>query len=130
MRYGVNNNIAVFITPPRRVALVAFLYSAAVMAAITAMPFFVFNQLGGGAMMAGLFAGIQALGYAMTSLASSRFVARAANGLSWAVLGSLGFMIFMCAMPLFRHPWVCGALFSLGFTMSAFAWPAFHSYVG
>ncbi len=116
--------------PPRRVALIGFLFSAAVTSAFTAMPFFVFNQLGGGAMMAGLFAGVQAAGYAATSLVSSRFVARAHNGLSWGMLGSLGFMLFVCAMPLFRHPWVCGALFTAALTMTAFAWPAFHSYVG
>ena len=124
------DNTAPAFTPPRRVALVGFLFSAAVTSAFTAMPFFVFNQLGGGAMMAGLFAGVQAAGYAATSLVSSRFVARAHNGLSWGMLGVFGFMLFVCAMPLFRDPWVCGALFTAALTMTALAWPAFHSYVG
>lgn len=94
------------------------------------MPFFVFDYLFGGAMMTGLFAGVTAAGYASTSLVSSRFVARARNGLSWAMAGVIGFTIFMCAMPVFRMPWLCGALFAMSFMMTALVWPAFHSYVG
>lgn len=108
----------------------AFLFSAAVTAALTAMPFFVFNQLHGGAMMTGTFAGIGAAGYALASLLSSRFVARASNGLYWAIFGVIGFMLFICATPLFNNPWVCGVLFCCAFIMTACVWPAFHSYVG
>lgn len=117
-------------TPPQRVALMAFIFSGAVTAAFMAMPFFVFNQLGGGALMSGLIAGIQAAGYALTSLLSSGFVARAKNGMTWAMVGVAGFMVFICMMPAFRNPWICGALFSAAFTMSALAWPALHSWVG
>ncbi len=125
-----SNNNYLWATPPRMVALVAFLFSAAVTAAITAMPFFVFNQLGGGAMMTGMISGITAAGYALTSLLSSRFVAHARNGLSWAIIGAIGFSFFICAMPVFRNPWLCGALFGGSFVMTALVWPAFHSYVG
>jgi MFS family permease len=125
-----SNNKYLWATPPRMVALVAFIFSAAVTAVITVMPFFVLNQLNGGAMMMGLFSGVSAAGYALASLVSSRFVARAQNGLVWAIIGSFGFMAFVCAMPAFRNPWICGACFACAFIMTALAWPAFHSYVG
>lgn len=123
-------NKYIWATPPRMVALVAFIFSAAVTAVITVMPFYIFDQLGGGAMMTGLFSGVSAAGYALASLVSSRFVARAQNGLVWAIIGGTGFTAFVCIMPAVRNPWLCGALFACAFVMTALAWPAFHSYVG
>lgn len=116
--------------PPDRVALVAFLFSGAVTAAIMAMPFLVFNQLGQGAFLSGIYSGSQALGYTLAALISAPYVGRSRNGLAWGTLGITGFMVLMCAMPLFRNPWVCGILFSGASTLSALAWPCFHSWVG
>lgn len=118
------------ISPPDKVALVAFLYSAAVTAAIMAMPFLVFKQLGQGAVLSGIYAGAAALGYTVAALASSGYVGRSKNGMTWGTIGVLGYMALMCAIPFFRNLWVCGALFTGASTVSALAWPAFHSWVG
>lgn len=116
--------------PPDRVALVAFLFSGAVTASMMAMPFLVFNQLGRGAFLSGIYSGSQALGYTLAALISAPYVGRSKNGLAWGTVGIVGFMVLMCAMPLFRNPWMCGALFAGAFTLSALAWPSFHSWVG
>lgn len=118
------------LAPPDKVALVAFLFSAAVTAAGMAMPFLVFNQLGRGAVLSGIYAGSQAVGYTVAALASSGYVGRSRNGMIWGTVGIVGFMALMCAMPLSRDIWICGLLFSGAFTVSALAWPAFHSWVG
>ncbi len=94
------------------------------------MPFFAFYQLNGGVVMAGLFSGAQAVCYTTVSLLSSRFLARANNGLLWALIGVSGFVICLGAMPVHHHPWFCGIMFSSAFIFSAFAWPAFHSWAG
>lgn len=119
-----------FIAPPDKIACVAFLFSAAVTAAFMAMPFLVFNQLNRGAFISGIFAGLQAVGYTVAALASSNYVARAKNGLVWGLFGVSGFMILIGAMPFSGSVWVAGGLFAGAFTMSAFAWPSFHSWVG
>ncbi|OQC08932.1 MAG: Major Facilitator Superfamily protein [Candidatus Hydrogenedentes bacterium ADurb.Bin101] len=119
-----------FLMPPAKVALISFLFSAATASATMVMPFFVYNQLGRGAFLSGVFAGTQALGYTVLSLGSANYVARAKNGLSWGVIGIFGYMVLMCAMPLFRSPWVCGTLFCVACTVSALAWPCFHSWAG
>ncbi|NLN92505.1 MAG: MFS transporter [Candidatus Hydrogenedens sp.] len=117
-------------TPPQRVALVAFLFSGAVTSALLVMPFFLLNQMGRGATLSGIFIGVEALGYTLASLFSARFVARARHGLNWSLFGVTGFLIFLSAMPAFRTPLLCGFCFVGAFTFSAFAWPAFHSWVG
>ena len=117
-------------TPPQRVALVAFLFSGAVNSALLVMPFFLFNQMNQGATLSGIFIGLASLGYTLASLFSSRFVARARHGLNWSLFGVTGFLIFLGAMPAFRTPFLCGFFFVAAITFSAFAWPAYHSWVG
>lgn len=117
-------------SPPNRIAYIAFLFSAAVTASFMAMPFVVFNQLGKGAFVSGIFAGVQAAGYTIASLISSPFVSRTKHGLLWGLVGVAGFMLFMTAMPFFKVVWMCGAMFTLAFTLSALAWPSFHSWAG
>ena len=114
----------------RRMYLAAFLVDAAVMVAMTATPFFVFNQLGGGAAMSGLFGAVSAAGYACMCLVSSRFVSRAKHGLRWAYFGLTLYTVLICLMPVFRRPVVCGALAGGANVGMAFVWPALHSWIG
>jgi len=114
----------------RRMYLAAFLVDAAVMVAMTATPFFVFNQLGGGAAMSGLFGAVSAAGYACMCLVSSRFVSRAKHGLRWAYFGLTVYTVLICLMPVFRRPVVCGALAGGANVGMAFVWPALHSWIG
>lgn len=125
-----NTAEAVFLTPPDKIALIAFLFSAAVTSATIAMPFLVYNQLGRGALLSGIFAGAQGIGYTASALVSSKYVTRAKNGLIWGVIGIIGFTVFMSIMPLFRTPWISGFFYAGAFTFSALAWPALHSWAG
>lgn len=117
-------------SPFVRLCLVGFLFDFAIMAAITVMPFYVYNQLGGGAAMSGAFGGVQAAAYALTCLVSSRFVQRSRYGLRWAYTGMILFMALVPALAWNRSPWLCGAQGAAGFGSLALVWPAFYSWLG
>lgn len=117
-------------TPRVRMYMVGFLFDFAIITAITAQPFYVYNQIGGSAAMSGVYGGIQAVVYALLSLASSRFVHKTGNGLVWAYTGMLIFAVFVPGMMFFRDPWICGVMGVVGFGALAICWPAFYSWVG
>ena len=125
-----NTECVGYLTPPDKMACVSFLFSAATASASMVMPFLVYNQLGRGAFLSGIFAGAQAVGYTVMSLMSANYVARAKNGLIWAIIGICGFTALLSAMPFFKNPWICGSLFCGACTLSALAWPCFHSWAG
>jgi predicted MFS family arabinose efflux permease len=110
--------------------LVGFMTDFAVMAGITALPFFIFNQLGGGAAMSGAFGAVQNIAYAGTCIVASRYVSRAKNGLHCALAGMIVFTLLFGALPFFRGHWLCGAIATVGFGALALVWPALHSWVG
>ncbi len=116
--------------PHRRIYLAAFLLDAAVMVGVTVLPFYVFNQLGGGAAMSGAFGAAFAAAYATTALLSSSVVSRAKHGINWAIMGATGFTVTFSLLPFFRVPLLCGGLVALSNFWCAFAWPAMHSWIG
>jgi MFS family permease len=117
-------------TPHLRICLAAFLFDGAVMTGLIATPFFVYNQLGGGAGMSGLFGAGQAITYALTCMAMSGRIDRARNGLHWALAGIACFSVLFCMMPFFRAPWICLAVTGVAWCFLALTWPALHSWVG
>lgn len=117
-------------TPHVRICLAAFIIDGAVMIALIALPFFVFKQLGGSVAMSGAIGASQMAGYALTCFLVSGVVSRAKNGLHWALLGFSLFTLFICILPFFRNPWVCGAIVTVAFSSQALIWPALHSWVG
>lgn len=117
-------------TPHLRICLAAFIIDGAVMIALIALPFFVFQQLGGGVAMSGAMGAAHMAGYALTCFLMSGVVARAKNGLHWALLGFSLFTLFICILPFFRNPWICGAIVTAAFCSQALIWPALHSWVG
>ncbi len=117
-------------SPHYRICYIGFLFDFAIMIAMIATPFFVYQQLGGGVAMSGAFGASQAAVYLLTCLIASRFVSKAKNGLYFALVGVAVFTTFFCGMSFFRNPWLCGTLAALAFGSLALAWPAFHSWVG
>ena len=113
-----------------RICLVAFLVDFAVMVMITVLPFFVFNQIGGGAAMSGTIGGAQAACYAIVCLVSAGFASRAKNGLTWAKFGVTNFAVFSCVLPMFRSPVLCGIIATVAIGSLGLVWPALHSWVG
>ena len=97
---------------------------------VTALPFFVFDRLGGGARMSGAVMAVHALAYAACSLTSSGFVSRARNGLVWAMVG-IGLMAFVFPVAvLVRNPYVYLLISTPGYAGLALAWPALWSWLG
>jgi len=116
--------------PHRRHYIIGFILDCAIMTAMTASPFFIMRQLGGGPDMLGIIAAAQALGYAILCLLSQSFIARAKHGLNWAILGVSVCAVSFCVMPIFSNPWAFGIFSTIGMTSLALVWPALHSWIG
>ena len=116
--------------PHLKICLAAFLVDFAVMIGITALPFYLYNQVGGGAALSGGVGAVQAASYAAACLASAAFVSRAKNAIHWAMAGVSLFALFSCLVPATRNPWLCGAWATLAMASMALVWPALHSWVG
>ena len=101
-----------------------FLLDGALAIAMTAMPFFVYQQLGGTEAMSGVFGGLSGAAYAFFCIVMSRYIARADNVLHWAMGGIAVYAVLFTAMGFVRHPWVCGALYAFAFGAMALVWPA------
>lgn len=113
-----------------RMFLAGFVLDFAVMAGLTATPFYVIDKLHGSAGMLGAFGGAQAAAYALVCLVSSGFVHRAKNGLLWAVFGVSLFTLVYAPIPLLRNPVLCCVAATAGSGALGFVWPALHSWVG
>ncbi len=110
--------------------IVGFLADAAVMVAIIATPFFIYNQLGGGAAMSGTIGAVHMAFYATACVVAARFVSRAKNGLNWASSGMVIFMTAYAIVPFLRSPVALGLVSGVAFGSMALVWPALHSWVG
>lgn len=97
---------------------------------VTVLPFFVFDKLGGGARMSGIIMAIQAIAYAAVSLVSTRFVARAENGLVWSFIGIAMLGILFSVAVLVHEPVLYTLISTVGYAGLALAWPALWSWLG
>ena len=116
--------------PHQRMYLCAFLMDCAIMMGFTVVPFFVMRQLGGGARMVGTIAALQSISHAAGSLISSPFVARAKNGLHWALAGIAGYAFLFCLAHMLCHAYLYVALTMLGCAFMGLLWPALWAWMG
>lgn len=116
--------------PHQRMYLAAFLLDFCVMVGLTAMPFFVYDKLHGGAAMSGAIGAAQMAAYAVGCLVSSAFVSRFCGGLKWATNGVIVFVLLFSLVPLFRTPLLCGGMSTAAFLGLALAWPALQAWIG
>lgn len=110
--------------------MAGFILDFAIMIAITVIPFYVYNQLGGSELMSGVIGGIQSVCYATTCLVSSRYVGRTRHGLRWAYAGMTLYLLLMPLMLISRNPWVAGGISVVAWGGLAIVWPAFYSWIG
>ena len=68
--------------------------------------------------------------YAAGCLLSAGVVARAVNGLRWALAGVAMFAALFVVVPWVKAPVLCGAMASLPFIGLALAWPALQAWLG
>ena len=97
---------------------------------MTAVPFYIYDHLGGDAKTSGFVGAIQSASYALVCLASSRFAARSERGLLWALLGSAIFaLIFPLGILVKDVRWlVACSILAMGGT--ALFWPAMQAWLG
>ena len=108
----------------------AFCMDVALSAAFTAMPFFIFHQLGGDAGTSGAIAAAQSVTYGIGCLLSSPFVARTKDSIRWAVIGGTAFAILFPAATFAGSAPVFAVISVAGLGMIALYWPAVQSRVG
>lgn len=116
--------------PHYRQFAAAFLFDFAMVCALTASPFYIYNELQGEAGMSGVVTGIQWGFYAIASLVSSHYVGRLSNGLVMAVIGAAGFAVLFPLGVLIANPYFYTVLSTLGMMCAALFWPAMQSWVG
>jgi MFS family permease len=107
-----------------------FFADLAVMVGLTVTPFFVFNQLHGGAALSGVFASGQAAAYAGTCLLSSLLVSRVKNGLILAKVGIAFFALFYAFMPFSTSTFSAWLASVLANAALGLYWPAMYSWLG
>ncbi len=130
MTRGKAYTLAPMFKPHYKICFVGFLLDFAVMVGITAIPFFLYQRLGGGAAMSGAFGAAHSAAYAVCCIVSAGMVTRARNGLNWAFLGVAVYTIGIGLMPFFNTPIPCLVVSSVAHGGLALAWPALHSWVG
>ena len=107
-----------------------FLLDAALSIAMTAMPFFVYTELGGDEATSGYIGGASSAAYAAACIVLTRFVSRAKNGLHWAVAGMVIFAVLFVSIVFLRQVWLCGVLCAAAFSCMSLVWPALHAWIG
>lgn len=110
--------------------LSAFLLDFSVAIGLTAVPFFIFERLQGGAGLSGLVGAVQMALYALGCLVSAGFVSRARNPLHWALSGIGIFAVLFALAPTVTTPAGCLIVSSLPFLGLALAWPAMQTWLG
>jgi MFS family permease len=118
------------INPIHRHYTAAFCLDLAFMMGFTALPFYVFKELGGGAAMSGVIGGGLSLSYAFVCIVGGRLVTKASNSLHVASLGALGLSLFFFLASFSRDPIVFALLSMCGMGSMAFAWPTLHAWLG
>jgi len=116
--------------PHHRLYLAAAFLDCAMMVGVTALPFLIMHRLGGEALMTGVIMALHSVAYAAVSLASSRFVERARNGLVWAVVGVVDIGVLFSLACLTDNPYLFSLVSTIGFAGLALAWPALWSWLG
>jgi len=110
--------------------LAAFLLDFSVAVGLTAIPFFIFERLGGGPTMSGVIGALQMGIYALGCLCSATLVTRSKNGLFLALIGVTTFILPYTLLPWVTSPLLCAVATSLPFVGLALAWPAMQSWLG
>ena len=108
----------------------SFVLQTAHMAAMTLIPFFCFQHLGGRERSAALIYGVETLSLGMTCFLSAPFVSRWKNGLFGCLIGSLGFGIFYFFASFSKSVTAFCVLTGIAMSFFALAWPAMQSWLG
>lgn len=108
----------------------SFLLQASMMVAMTLIPFFTFQHLGGRERAAALAYGVQTLCLGVTCLVSAPFVSALKNGLICCLIGSVGFGVFYSAAVFTTNVTTFCILTGLSMVFFALAWPALQSWLG
>jgi MFS family permease len=108
----------------------SFLLQTSHVVALTLIPFFTFQHLGGKERAAALVYGVQTLSIGATCFLSAPLVSKLRNGLTCCLIGAAGFGIFYCGAMFATCVWVFCVLAGIAMAFFALAWPAMQSWLG
>ncbi|WP_263367406.1 MFS transporter [Edaphobacter bradus] len=108
----------------------AFLLQLAMMIAMTVIPFFTFQHLGGRERAAAMAYGVQVLSLGVACLLSASFISVLPNVLLCCLIGSAGFGVFYSTAILARNVISFCVLTGMAMLFFALAWPALQSWLG
>ena len=117
------------IKPETQHYLGSFMLQTSHSIAMTLIPFFTFQHLGGKERAAALVYGVQTLSLGATFFLSAPLLSKLRNGLTCCLIGAAGFGIFYCA-SMFASVAVYCVLASIAMAFFAIAWPAMQSWLG
>lgn len=118
------------LTPEFQHYVGTFLLQLAMMIAMTVIPFFTFQHLGGREWDAALAYGVQVLSLGVACLLSASFISVLRNALLCCLIGSVGFGAFY-STAIFAHSVVAFCILTgLAMFFFALAWPALQSWLG
>ena len=119
-----------FVQPELQHYLGSFLLQTAMMVAMTLIPFFCFQHLGGNERSAALAYGVQTLSLGLTCFLSAPFVSKWKNGLLGCLIGSIGFGAFYFFASFATSVFAFCVLTGIAMGFFALAWPALQSWLG
>lgn len=108
----------------------SFLLQASMMMAMTLIPFFTFQHLGGRERAAALAYGVQTLSLGGACFLSAPFVSALRNGLICCLVGSIGFGVFYSASAFAPNITAFCILTGISMVFFGLAWPALQSWLG
>lgn len=119
-----------FIKPEIQHYLGSFLLQTSHSVAMTLIPFFTFQHLGGKERAAALVYGLQTLSLGATCFLSAPLLSKVRNGLICCLVGAAGFGIFYCSAMFATRVGVFCFLACVAMAFFAIAWPAMQSWLG
>lgn len=126
MRGSVNRRIK----PEYQHYLGSFVLQASVVAGVTLVPFFTFQHLGGRERATALAYGVISLSLGGACILSAPFVSALRNGLTYCLIGSVGFGVFFAAAMFAKTINLFSILTGISMIFFALAWPAMQSWLG
>lgn len=96
----------------------------------TALPFFIYDRLGGDERVSGTVAACLSLCYMIVCLIGAEWVRRSDNSLRIAAFGALGFGVLFGSAGLATNVYLFTLLTTAGFCSMALSWPTMHAWLG
>jgi MFS family permease len=116
--------------PRFRICLAAFLLDGALMVTLTAMPFYIYDELNGSVSVPASIGAAQSLLYGLVCLGISGWMNHNRRSLRWAATGAFYYCAGSSAAVLFPGVWSFAVASTLAIVGMSIVWPGLHGWLG